>query len=381
MRRGSKHFFVAAGGTGGHMVPAHVLADELIARGHGVSLITDARGAKLDALLTSEPRHIIPAATLGSNPLRWPSAYLKIRAGRKAARELFDEEPPAAVIGFGGYPVFPAMLSALKADIPTVIHEQNAVLGRVNRLLAGKVDVIATSFPDTAGIRDNDSEKVRLIGNPVRRAIVDIGARDYPDFETDGIFRVLVTGGSLGASIFSTVVPSALAGLDPSLRHRLQVMQQCRPEDIDAVRAEYRRLEIPADLSTFIDDMPGAMAWAHLVIARAGASTVSELCVAGRPAILVPLPIATDDHQAANAREMVAAGGARMMRQQAFTPAELARQIEALTLAPGALRNAARCALSVGRSNAGPALADLVERLAGVPLPLENPTPATGAAA
>jgi UDP-N-acetylglucosamine--N-acetylmuramyl-(pentapeptide) pyrophosphoryl-undecaprenol N-acetylglucosamine transferase len=379
MIRGRKHFVVAAGGTGGHMMPAHALAEVLIARGHSVALITDERGARFENLLTGGARHVIPAATLGRNPFKWPGAWLRIRAGRRAARRVIDARPPAVVVGFGGYPVLPAMLAAQAAAIPTILHEQNAVLGRVNRLVAGRADVIATSFPDTLHVRHAD--KVSLVGNPVREAIAAIGREPYPDFEVDDIFRLLVTGGSLGAAIFGEVVPAALAMLDPALRHRLQVTQQCRAEDIDRVRADYRRLEIPADLMTFIDDMPAAMRLAHLVIGRAGASTVSELCAAGRPAILVPLPIATDDHQAANTREMVAAGGARMMRQAAFTPAELARQIEAMALAPGTLANAARRALSVGRPNAAGALADLAERLAGVPLPLDLPPIETGAAA
>lgn len=378
--RMARHFYLAAGGTGGHMMPAHALAEVLSQRGHAVSLITDERGARLDGLLTRGPRHVIPAATLGGNPLRWPSAMLAIRAGRRAATALFAEREASAVIGFGGYPVLPAMMAALKAKVPTIIHEQNAVLGRVNRILADRVDVIATSFPDTERLKPGHADKLTLIGNPVREAIAAIGRAPFPAFETDGVFRVLVTGGSLGATVFSSVVPDALGRLDAGLRHRLQVTQQCRPEDIDAVRAAYRRLEIPADLMTFIVDMPSAMRIAHLVIARAGASTVSELCAAGRPAILVPLPIATDDHQAANTREMVAAGGARMMRQSTFTPGELARQIEAMTLAPGALRNAAERARSVGRPNAGNALADLVERLAGVPLKLDLPS-INGAAA
>ncbi len=369
----ARHFYVAAGGTGGHMMPAHALAEELIARGHRVSLITDERGARLEGILTKGPRHVIEASTLGKNPLKWFGAWLKIRAGRKTVSALIEEDAPAVVIGFGGYPVLPAMLAAQKAGVPTIIHEQNAVLGRVNRLVAGKADVIATSFPDTERVKPEHADKIALIGNPVREAIAEIGAQPYPQLETDGIFHVLVTGGSLGASIFGEVVPPGLGQLDASLRHRLQVMQQCRAEDIEQVRAEYRRLEIPADLSTFIDDMPAAMAWAHLVIARAGASTVSELCAAGRPAILVPLPIATDDHQAANTREVVAAGGARMMRQGGFKPAELARQIEAMALQPGALSNAARRALSVGRPGASRALADLALRLAGVPLALETP--------
>jgi UDP-N-acetylglucosamine--N-acetylmuramyl-(pentapeptide) pyrophosphoryl-undecaprenol N-acetylglucosamine transferase len=376
---GSRHFILAAGGTGGHMVPAHALGHELMLRGHRISLITDARGERHADLFAEVDRHVIPAATIGGNPLRWLPAWLKIRAGRRAALQLFRDKNPAAVVGFGGYPVLPAMLAAVKAGIPTLIHEQNAVLGRVNRVLARRVDAIATSFPETAQLTAELAGKVTLVGNPVREAIAAIGRAAYPAFATGDVLRILVTGGSLGASVFADVVPDALGQLVPDLRHRLQVTQQCREEDIDRVRTTYRALGIPADLATYIDDMPAALARAHLVIARAGASTVSELAAAGRPSILVPLPIATDDHQAANTRELVGAGGARMVRQSAFVATPLARQIEKIALEPGALANAARRALSVGRADAGPRLASLVERLGGVPLPL--PAATEGAAA
>lgn len=368
-----KHIVVAAGGTGGHMVPAHVLAQALIARGHHVSLITDERGLGYPGLFENCPRHTIPSASIaGRNPIAWLRGLHQIREGRAAALRLYDNIHPSVVVGFGGYPALPALLAALKVHIPTVIHEQNAVLGRVNRLLAGKVHVIATAYPDIKRLKPRHADKVALVGNPVREEIVTLRHEPFPDLMADGIFRLLVIGGSQGATILSNVVPTALEMLPLNLRRRLQVTQQCRPEDIDVVRAAYAKNGIAADLASFLPDMPERLAWAHLVIARSGASTLAELTTAGRPAILVPLPSATDDHQTWNTREMVEAGGARMIRQSNFTPTELAKQIQKMALEPGALANAAKRARSVGRPDAGLRLATIVERLAGVPLPIDG---------
>lgn len=361
----SRHFVLAAGGTGGHLVPAHAVARELERREHTVSLITDARGASVPGVFEGNDKHIVEAASPGSNPLKWPGAYFKIRRGRKDARETIEHIEPAAVLGFGGYPVLPAMLAAVKASVPTLIHEQNAVLGRVNRMLAGRAETIATSFPDTRRLDDKYSGKVTLTGNPVRAEIAALAQAPYPHFDDLVPFRILVLGGSLGARILSEVVPAGLAKLPQPLRDRLQVMQQAREEDIEALSAAYRSAQIPADLTTYMDDVPAALERAHLFIGRAGASTVSELAAAGRPAIFVPLPIATDDHQAVNTEEMVHAGGARMMRQDRFTPDALAAQIEAMAAQPGALANAAAAARTAGRPKATERLADLAERVAG----------------
>ena len=361
----SRHFVLAAGGTGGHMMPAHALAAELVARGHRVALVTDARGAKIPGLFDDVQSHILPAGRITGSPLSWPGGVRAILSGRGMARRLYEAFAPAAVIGFGGYPAFPALFAAHSMGIPTAVHEQNAVLGRVNRLVANRVKAIATAYPDVSRIAARNLDKVHLIGNPVRADILALRDRPYPILDGDGVFRVLVTGGSQGANILSEVVPDGLAMLPEALRRRLQVTQQCRVEDIDAVRARYLALGIPADLATYMSDIPQRLSWTHLVIGRAGASTIAELTAAGRPAILVPLPSATDDHQTANAREMAKAGGARMIDQDEFTPETLAKQIEALAQDPAALANAAARSLSVGRPNAASDLADLVERIAG----------------
>jgi len=272
---------------------------------------------------------------------------------------------PDAVVGFGGYPAFPALLAASSLNVPTILHEQNAVLGRVNRLLAAEAAAIATAYEQVDRLKSRFAKKTVLVGNPVREEVARLGEAPLPPFDETAPLKILITGGSQGASVLGQVVPEALAALAPSLRHRLQIVQQCRPDDIDVVRARYAELGIPADLSTYITDMPDKLADAHLVIGRAGASSIAELTAAGRPAILVPLPSATDDHQTANAREMARAGGARMIAQSDFTPDTLARQIEALAEDPEALANAAARSLSVGRPHAARDLADLVERIAG----------------
>jgi len=244
------------------------------------------------------------------------------------------------------------------------------VLGRVNRLLAGKAKAVATAYERLERIKPAHRAKVVLVGNPVRESVVRLGEQPFPPFDEYSPLKILVTGGSQGASVLGQVVPAGLGALESSLRHRLQVVQQCRADDIEQVRDAYRKLEIPADLNTYIEDMPAKLGDAHLVIARSGASTIAELTVAGRPAILIPLPTAMDDHQTSNAREMARAGGARMIAQKDFTPATLARQIEALAADPEALANAAGRALSVGRPNAASDLADLVEQIANKRAPM-----------
>ncbi|MDT8757287.1 undecaprenyldiphospho-muramoylpentapeptide beta-N-acetylglucosaminyltransferase [Sphingomonas psychrotolerans] len=367
----TRSYVLAAGGTGGHMTPAAALAAELANRGHKVSLISDDRGVRFPGLFDGIDTHVLPSGRLGGGPLGYLRAAGRIMAGRSMALRLFKELRPAAVIGFGGYPALPALLAAFRAGVPTVIHEQNAVLGRVNRFVAGRVTAIATSYDEVDRLKSGWKRKTHLIGNPVREAVLALRDRPYPILDEDGIFRVLVTGGSQGATVLSQVVPDGLALLPVHFRRRLQVTHQARIEDIDAVRAKYQAHGIPADVSTYITDMPEALAWAHIVIARAGASTIAELTAAGRPAILVPLPTATDDHQTANAREITNAGGARTIPQRAFTATELAKQIQKLGLDTQGLENAATRAKSVGRPHAASDLADLVESIHAPTAPIK----------
>lgn len=364
----SRHYVLAAGGTGGHLIPAFALGQELLNRGHHVALVTDQRGTKIPGCPEKIATHVLPAGRITKNPISWLPGIKAIANGRRMARRLYSSFEPSAVIGFGGYPAFPALLAAFAEDIPAIIHEQNAVLGRVNRLTARRVNAIATAYPDILRLASRFSEKVHLVGNPVREEVLVLRDQSYPPLSEDGIFRVLVTGGSQGATILSDVVPDGLARLPLNLRRRLQVTQQCRADDIEAVRKAYAQHDIPAELATYLPDLPERLSWAHLVISRAGASTIAELTCAGRPAILVPLPSAMDNHQAYNVKEMVAAGGARAIAQSGFTPVELAKQIQKIALEPGALENAAKAAKSCGRPGAVADLADLVESFGRAPI-------------
>jgi UDP-N-acetylglucosamine--N-acetylmuramyl-(pentapeptide) pyrophosphoryl-undecaprenol N-acetylglucosamine transferase len=364
----TRHFILAAGGTGGHMMPAHALAGELRRRGHRVALITDERGKRIPGLFDDVEVHVMPAGRVAGGPLGWLKAWAGIRAGRAMARRLYRACEPTAVIGFGGYPALPALLAALDRGIATAVHEQNAVLGRVNRLLARRVDAIATAYPKVERLKPRFASKVHLVGNPVREEVKAIGDRRFPDYGPETPLRLLVTGGSQGATILSTVVPAGLGLLPDDMKRRIEVVQQCRPEDIEAVRATYRQLGIEAELATYLEDLPSVLATSHLVVARAGASTIAELTVAGRPAILVPLPSAMDDHQTANAHEMAQAGGARAIAQSVFTPASLAAAIGEMAGDAEALIAAAAHAKACGRPRATEDLADLVESFGRTPV-------------
>jgi UDP-N-acetylglucosamine--N-acetylmuramyl-(pentapeptide) pyrophosphoryl-undecaprenol N-acetylglucosamine transferase len=282
------------------------------------------------------------------------------------ARALLRRLAPSAAVGFGGYPSVPTMWAASGRRIPTLIHEQNSVLGRANRLLAPRVDRIATSFAAVLGIRDADREKTVLTGNPVRTAIAAIGTRPYPARNSaDDPLTVLIFGGSQGARILSDVVPAAVAALPVDARAKLRIVQQCRTEDLDRVRALYDGADIQAELKTFFDDMPERIAAAHVLIGRAGASTIAEITAAGRPAILVPYRHAMDDHQTANARAVADAGAGWVMAEPDFTETALAARIEAFLSDPSLLREAATRSLTTGRPDAAERLADAAEALAG----------------
>lgn len=355
----SRPFVLAAGGTGGHMVPAHVLALELKARGHAVHLVTDARGLRFPGLFEGVPRTVVESGSVArSGLMALPRVVISVLRGLSAARALFRDIRPRAVIGFGGYPALPGLLAAVSMRLPSLIHEQNAVLGRVNRLLAPRVAAIATSYPAVRGLDARWAARATLTGNPVR---ADVVAARATLFDADATrLRLLVTGGSQGAAILNSVVPTAVALLPLRIRQRLDVVHQGRDEDAAAMRAAYAAAGVEAIIRAYFEDLPAEIAQSHIVVARAGASTVAELTVAGRPAVLVPLPIAADDHQADNARAMAGAGGAVMVRQADFTPQRLADILTAWLGDPAALAAAAHAARGLGRPDAAAALADLV---------------------
>lgn len=359
---------LAAGGTGGHIFPAKALAEELLARGREVALATDDRGEAYDRRFPGVEVHTIRAGTpSGKGPIGKVVAVADILRGVLQARRLIADLEPDLVAGFGGYPSLPTMWAAAGGDQPILLHEQNAVLGRVNRFLARKVDAIAVSFERVAGLPKKNAPPVVLVGNPVRAEIADVAGHSYEAPTPDGDFHLLIFGGSQGALVMGSVVPEAVRQLPDALRARLVVCQQCRDSDRDNVAQAYREMGVRAEVETFFEDMPERLRRAHLVIARAGAGTVSEIAVAGRPAILVPYSFATDDHQTANAGALVAAGGAWLMPHDDFMPEALAGRLVDLAERSFLLQQVARNALTAGRPDAARRLANLVDRLAPPP--------------
>ncbi|HYF09262.1 MAG TPA: undecaprenyldiphospho-muramoylpentapeptide beta-N-acetylglucosaminyltransferase [Acetobacteraceae bacterium] len=357
---------IAAGGTGGHLFPAEALAAELIARGERVALMTDARSSAYDSpAFAAAERFVLKGAGLAGRGMRRAAAgAAALLAGTAQARRLLGEIEAAAVVGFGGYPSVPPLTAARLLPASrrpvTVLHEQNAVLGRANRLLARGVDLLALSFPGTRRVPPGCAAKAQVVGTPVRPALAALAGRGYPLPPPGAALRLLVLGGSQGARVFADVVPHAVAALPDMLRARMLVTQQCRPEDLDRTRAAYAACGVPAELAPFFPDVAGRLATAHLVIARAGASTVAELACAGRPAILVPLPHAIDDHQSANAAALATAGAAWVMPQPQFTAAALTERLAALCGDPVLLAQAADAAAELARPEAARDLADRI---------------------
>jgi len=355
---------IAAGGTGGHLFPGQALAQELRRRGRHIVLITDERVQRFDALFPGADIFSVPSATPNDRGLLGLiKALPAIISGVAQAFAILGRIKPSVVIGFGGYPTLPPLAAAVLRGLPTCVHEQNAVLGRVNRLMARFIDAIASTFAQPKYMRETDATKFVITGNPVRDAVMAHAASPYVSPGEGQQIELLVFGGSQGARVMSDIVPGALARLTPALRSRLRVVQQARPEDIDQVRSQYLAAGISAELNSFFDDMPARIAASHLVIGRSGASTAAELSVIGRPSILVPLPHSLDNDQKANAEKLQAAGAAIMIEQRNFTAEALAARLQELFADPSALANAAQAALRQGTPDAVRRLADLVEAL------------------
>jgi UDP-N-acetylglucosamine--N-acetylmuramyl-(pentapeptide) pyrophosphoryl-undecaprenol N-acetylglucosamine transferase len=351
---------LAAGGTGGHVFPAEALAGELLSRGHHVALVTDRRGGGFGERLPAVETHRIATGGLaGTGLVGRAQGVVQLGLGFFQARALIGRLKPDVVVGFGGYPSVPPLLAASLAGIPTVLHEQNALLGRANRLLARRATRIATSFE---GVEGAPTDRVILTGNPVRPAIAAVGQAPYPQIEPGGRIDLLVLGGSQGARVFSRLIPEAVALLPEGLQRRLHIAQQARAEDMESARAGYAKLAAKVELSPFFADVPDRLRAAHLVIARAGASTVAELTAAGRPAILVPYPYATDDHQTANATKLNMSYAALVMPEASTSAADLAAALRRL-VEGSELPAMARAAQRLGRPDAAARLADLVVSL------------------
>lgn len=356
---------LAAGGTGGHLFPAEALALVLQKRGVVVDLATDPRAAHFK--FPARNVYLIPSATVRSgNPINLARTVLTLIEGTAKAWSLVGRIKPAVVVGFGGYPTVPPLLAASLRGVPTVLHEQNNVMGRANRLLASRVTTIATGFRALARHHPTLQSKMTFTGNPLRPQVIAAAATSYRVPKQKTRFDLLVFGGSQGAHVMAEIVPAALNHVPEDLRSRLLIVQQARAEDIDQVRATYAQLGVEAECEPFFADLPARMAHAHLIVSRSGASTVAELAAIGRPALLVPLPHALDQDQLANAKVLADAGGAICIEQRGFTPQRLASELVALAGDPKRLAGMAEAAKSVGTIDAAERLADLVMMVAGI---------------
>lgn len=363
----SRPVVLATGGTGGHVFPAEALAGELEARGLRFALVTDARGRQWQGAVSRRPIHYIRSASPTGSLYRRVAAALALGLGLFDAWRALGRIGPSAVVGFGGYASVPTMIAARLRRLPAMLHEQNAVLGRANRLVLGGVGRVATSFERTQYLAADD-RRACLVGNPVREPVRALRDSPYRAPGEGRVIDLLVFGGSQGAASFSQVVPEAILSLPAALRVRVRLVQQCRPEDLERVRLRYAEAGVVAELAPFFADLPRRLAAAHLVIGRSGASTVAELAAIGRPSILVPYPHAADDHQAANARAFEATGACIVVPHASFTAAVLTAHLRSLFEAPQRLADMAAAAHAAGRPDAAARLADLVIEMTGLPL-------------
>ena len=355
---------LAAGGTGGHVFPAEALAIELIKRGFYLVLITDRRGDNMQGRLAELDTYRVWAGGIaGKRLILRIVSIIEIFIGTFQAWLLLRRLKPEVVIGFGGYSSVPTMLAAAYSGRKAVIHEQNAVLGRANRLLAKRIEIIATSFGAVSAIPDASAYNLVLTGMPVRPAVVSLRDQPYPNIDPSGKINLVIFGGSQGARVFSTVVPNAVDQTHQNLRCRIRVTQQCRPEDVKRVRTLYASFGIEADISSFFNDMPDRIAHAHLVICRAGASTIAELTTIGRPAIFVPYMHAVDDHQSQNAYAVDEIGGGWLIPENNLTTRILSDRLASLLSVPRVLENAGSAAKTIGIPDAASRLADIVSGL------------------
>lgn len=360
----AKQIIISAGGTGGHMFPAEALARDLIGRGYRVALATDVRGKKFEPFADGIPVYVLKSGAAQGGIFNKVKTILSLGIGVLQARKLVDKLKPAVVVGFGGYPSFPAVYAAQKKNIPTIIHEQNAILGKANSYLAPKADRIATAWPNISGMNESDSVRAVVTGNPVRPDIAALYNKPYPSLEQDGVLRIFVMGGSLGASVFGDIIPKMVDNLSSAHKARLEIVQQCRAENIEDVRSAYKAAGVKAELATFFDNVADRLERCHLVIARSGASTVSEVATAGRPAIFVPYPHHKDQQQKRNADAIFDAGGAWVMTQDGFTVEALLARIETFLQNPESLFNAAENARTCGKPDAARKLGNVVTALA-----------------
>jgi len=361
MIKEQKTIIVAAGGTGGHLFPAEALAAQMQARGFVVHLFTDERARDFVRHFAEPYIHIIPSATIkGKNPYALFRTAWLLWQGMRRSRKLFSQLKPSLVVGFGGYPTLPPLYAATRLKIPTLIHEQNAVMGRANRFLSSHVDAIAGGFLAKQGVH---ADKITVTGNPLRPEVIEAAAFAYQPPMNNQDFKLLIFGGSQGASFFSMIMPQALSLMPPQKRARLKIIQQARPADLSELQQAYGDLAIKAEIAPFFSPMAEKMKQAHLIIARAGASTVAEIAAIGRPCLLVPYPGALDHDQAENARLIADSGGAKLMYERDLNAKILYDFLDQIMDKPQELNALAHAAKQTGQLQATQHLADLAEQL------------------
>ena len=360
----SARILLAAGGTGGHLFPAEALAGALLGRGFSVDLVTDERGTGFAGKLASVPVYRIASGGIAGKGITVRARnYGRLMLGFLQSRSLLKRLRPSVAVGFGGYPSVPPILAAQTSRIRTVVHEQNAVAGRANRMLMKRADRVALSFDTVRFTEQLSAAKKAVIGNPVRAAVSQVAPYIAPS--ADGPLNLLVFGGSQGARVFGRVTPPAIALLPEALRNRLKLVQQVRREDVEDVTRAYREMGLDAELNPFFKDMPARYEWAHLVVCRSGASSVAEIEASGRPALMIPLPNSIDDHQRANARSLGDQGAGWVLDENECSPQSLAERLTAILSDSAALQRVAENARGLARTDAAERLADVVATLAG----------------
>ena len=348
---------LAAGGTGGHMFPAQSLAENLKAKGWEVALMTDARGQKHSGRIPADKIIEVQAASISPRkPIEAIKGIIKLAKGVAQAKAFIRHWKPDVVVGFGGYPAFPAMCAAQSMKLPTILHEQNAVLGRVNRVFAAKANHVVSGFDVLEKV--SPKAKVQSLGNPMRVQIMDAIPTSYEP--PTGVINLLCVGGSLGARILSQTIPKAIALLPSELRGRIKVVQQTTESEVKTARTLYAEMGVEAICETFFSDIETHLAKAHYIIARAGASSVAEIALMGKPSLLIPLAIAMDDHQTINARSLEGHGAADILPESEFTPESVANILQDRLNDSNWLSSAAASARTLGRPNAAQDLAQLV---------------------
>ncbi|HUB09409.1 MAG TPA: undecaprenyldiphospho-muramoylpentapeptide beta-N-acetylglucosaminyltransferase [Myxococcales bacterium] len=355
---------IAGGGTGGHLFPGIALAEEVVTRrpGNAAVFVGTARGIEArEVPKAGFPLELIDVSGLKGKGLAGILVgLLRLPLALFQSLALLGRHRPDVVVGVGGYASGPVLLAAWLRRIPTAIQEQNASPGMTNRVLGLFARAIFTAFPEAA--RHFPARKVHLLGNPIRRALMDNFLK--PAARAGGPFSLLVFGGSQGAHALNERAVESMRHLPAPLAGSLRVVHQTGPKDFTAVRDAYAAVKVQADVREFIDDMSAAYQSADLVLCRAGATTLAELTVCKKAAILVPFPAATDDHQTKNAASMVAAGAAVVIPQGELTGERLAREIARLAEHPEERLAMEKAAGRLGRPEAAREIADVCAQLA-----------------